>query len=105
VRFFRLFFLLALDYNYPSFTALATPTRTLFAAKRFQSHVCIQHFLTYFNLSLNNRILVGGATATATIVDRCTGCGKDSLDMTTTLFQVFSPLGVGRIHGIVWSFI
>jgi len=51
------------------------------------------------------KISFGGATATATIVDRCTGCGKDSLDMTTTLFQVFSPLGVGRIHGIVWSFI
>jgi hypothetical protein len=38
-------------------------------------------------------------------VDRCTGCRKDSIDMTPTLFQVFAPLSVGRIHNIVWSFL
>jgi len=46
-----------------------------------------------------------GNSHTATIVDRCTGCEKDSLDMTTNLFQVFADLGVGRIHGIEWNFI
>jgi hypothetical protein len=50
-------------------------------------------------------ITFNGVTKIATVVDRCVGCAKDSLDMTPTLFQNFAPLGVGRIHGIVWSFI
>jgi len=50
-------------------------------------------------------ISFGGATATATIVDRCVGCAEDSLDMTPALFQVFASLGVGRIHGLRWGFV
>jgi len=50
-------------------------------------------------------ISYGGATATATIVDRCTGCAKYSIDMTISLFQVFAPLSVGRIHNVEWSFL
>jgi len=51
------------------------------------------------------QISFGGATAIATIVDRCTGCAEDSLDMTPSLFQVFAALSVGRIHGIRWNFL
>jgi hypothetical protein len=49
-------------------------------------------------------ITFNGVTETATIVDRCTGCADNSLDMTPGLFQKFASLDVGRIHGIDWHF-
>jgi hypothetical protein len=45
-----------------------------------------------------------GATHTAIITDRCTGCQNDDLDMTTTLFQLFAAEATGRID-ITWNFV
>lgn len=47
-------------------------------------------------------ISYGGKTAQATIEDTCPGCAHGSLDLTPSLFQVFAPLGTGRVSGVEW---
>jgi hypothetical protein len=46
-----------------------------------------------------------GNSVTLTIVDRCTGCGKNDVDMTPTAFSHLAPLTVGRLKDVTWSFI
>ncbi|KAI9508845.1 hypothetical protein F5148DRAFT_949497, partial [Russula earlei] len=50
-------------------------------------------------------ISYGGLTATATIVDRCPGCGSGGLDLTEGLFGYLSngDLGLGVLQA-VWSY-
>ncbi|KAI0322416.1 RlpA-like double-psi beta-barrel-protein domain-containing protein-containing protein, partial [Amylostereum chailletii] len=47
----------------------------------------------------------GGKTATATMVDSCPGCGYYDLDMSPSLFQVFSGLDRGVLSGLTWHFL
>ncbi|KAG8699348.1 hypothetical protein FRC11_013762, partial [Ceratobasidium sp. 423] len=42
-----------------------------------------------------------GKQVNAAIVDQCPGCGYGSLDLTPSLFEVFTDLSVGRF-GITW---
>jgi hypothetical protein len=46
-----------------------------------------------------------GNSITLTIVDRCTGCLYNDIDMTPTAFQKLAPLAVGRLSDVEWSFI
>jgi len=47
-------------------------------------------------------ISYGGKTAVATIEDTCPGCSGASLDLTPSLFEIFAPLGTGRVSGVDW---
>lgn len=47
-------------------------------------------------------ISYGGKTATAKIMDTCPGCANGGLDLTSSLFEVFAPLGEGRLTGMKW---
>jgi len=47
-------------------------------------------------------ISYGGKTATAKIMDTCPGCANGGLDLTPSLFEVFAPLGEGRLTGMKW---
>jgi len=46
-----------------------------------------------------------GNSVTLTVVDRCTGCKENDIDMTPTAFQKLAPLSVGRLNDVTWSFI
>lgn len=45
-----------------------------------------------------------GASAVVRIRDRCAGCQPGDIDVTTSVFQVFAPLAVGRIR-VSWDFV
>ncbi|KAI1364594.1 RlpA-like double-psi beta-barrel-protein domain-containing protein-containing protein [Xylaria arbuscula] len=44
-----------------------------------------------------------GKTANAKIVDKCPGCAAGSIDVSPTVFQIFEPLGTGRVH-VDWEY-
>ncbi|KAL3294261.1 riboflavin aldehyde-forming enzyme [Colletotrichum asianum] len=46
----------------------------------------------------------GGITKTATIVDKCMGCGVDHIDVSPAVFRAFADLGAGKIGDVKWSF-
>lgn len=46
----------------------------------------------------------GGATSSATVVDKCMGCQGDSIDMSRALFGSLASLDAGRLHGVEWFF-
>ncbi|KAJ0346912.1 hypothetical protein COL26b_007774 [Colletotrichum chrysophilum] len=46
----------------------------------------------------------GGITKTATIVDKCMGCGVDHIDVSPAVFRTFADLGAGKIGDVKWSF-
>jgi len=45
-----------------------------------------------------------GKSVTVKVVDRCTGCKYDDLDMTPTAFEALADLSLGRID-ITWSWL
>ncbi|KAL7621652.1 hypothetical protein AAE478_008979 [Parahypoxylon ruwenzoriense] len=45
-----------------------------------------------------------GVTTTARVVDKCPGCSADSIDVSSTVFQLIAPLTVGRTQ-VEWDFI
>ncbi|KAF4927125.1 Allergen Asp f 7 [Colletotrichum viniferum] len=45
-----------------------------------------------------------GITKTATIVDKCMGCGVDHIDVSPAVFRAFADLGAGKIGDVKWSF-
>ncbi|KAI2618019.1 RlpA-like double-psi beta-barrel-protein domain-containing protein-containing protein [Hypomontagnella submonticulosa] len=44
-----------------------------------------------------------GKTASATVVDKCPGCGGDSIDVSPSVFQTLAPLSAGRVQ-VTWSY-
>jgi len=48
-------------------------------------------------------ITYNGVSHTAKIVDKCPGCSGASLDLSSTLFAKFAPLGDGRLYDATWS--
>ncbi|KAF5518289.1 Allergen Asp f 7 [Colletotrichum aenigma] len=42
----------------------------------------------------------GGITKTATIVDKCMGCGVDHIDVSPAVFRAFADLGAGKIGDV-----
>jgi len=42
---------------------------------------------------------------TVTVVDRCTGCACEDLDLTPTAFGKLAPTSVGRVHGMTWNWV
>lgn len=48
---------------------------------------------------------VNGQAYTATIVDRCTGCKVEDLDLSQGFFNTVTNNGDGRVHNMNWSFL
>ena len=46
-----------------------------------------------------------GRSIIATVVDSCTGCAEQDIDLSPSAFLTLAPLGVGRLHGIEWDFV
>ncbi|KNZ45742.1 hypothetical protein VP01_784g10 [Puccinia sorghi] len=46
-----------------------------------------------------------GNSVDVTVVDRCEGCGYDSLDFTITAFEQLGSKEEGRLHGMTWTWI
>ena len=51
-----------------------------------------------------NLIGSDGSTYPAQIVDRCTGCAMDDLDLSQDFFNLVTNNGDGRVGGMKWSF-
>lgn len=47
---------------------------------------------------------VDGSPYTATVVDRCTGCDEESLDLSEDFFNMVTNYGNGRVYNISWKF-
>ncbi|KAJ7597971.1 RlpA-like double-psi beta-barrel-protein domain-containing protein-containing protein, partial [Mycena floridula] len=47
----------------------------------------------------------GGRTVKVAIRDRCTGCAETDLDFSPAAFEALAPLSVGRLHGVVWTWL
>ncbi|KIJ55843.1 hypothetical protein M422DRAFT_24350 [Sphaerobolus stellatus SS14] len=44
-----------------------------------------------------------GKTVTATVEDKCPGCGANDVDLSPAAFKKLASLGTGRIHGAKWT--
>jgi expansin (peptidoglycan-binding protein) len=77
------------------------------------SHIFFDSYPGYTGANPNNNPLCGktaqvtyqGTTISVSLTDRCTECAEYDLDFTTTAFEKFAALGVGRITGIQWEII
>ncbi|KAG8695876.1 hypothetical protein FRC09_008873 [Ceratobasidium sp. 395] len=45
-----------------------------------------------------------GKTIKVGIVDRCSACGYNDIDLAPAAFQQFAALGVGKLNGASWKF-
>ncbi|KAG8761947.1 hypothetical protein FRC12_009257 [Ceratobasidium sp. 428] len=46
-----------------------------------------------------------GKSTTAKVVDRCSACGDNDLDLSPAAFTKLAPLGNGKLNGIAWQFV
>jgi len=78
------------------------------------SFLLFNHYPGYSGSNPNHNPVCGrrvgisynGAYEEAEVVDVCEGCTiLTSLDMSTSLFQKFAPLGTGRIYNLTWSWL
>ncbi|PPR05766.1 hypothetical protein CVT24_006832 [Panaeolus cyanescens] len=57
------------------------------------------------NCGRNIQVTYGGASVVAKVVEYCSACGTNDIDLSQVAFQVLAPLSVGVIHGVNWNFI
>ncbi|KAI0197590.1 RlpA-like double-psi beta-barrel-protein domain-containing protein-containing protein [Astrocystis sublimbata] len=50
------------------------------------------------------RIHYNGKSTTAKVVDKCPGCGDESIDVSPTVFDQLANRDQGRVH-VTWEFI
>ncbi|KAJ3579652.1 hypothetical protein NPX13_g912 [Xylaria arbuscula] len=70
-----------------------THRKTLLPLGKIPTNECIQIV----------NIKYKGKTANAKIVDKCPSCAAGSIDVSPTVFQIFEPLGTGRVH-VDWEY-
>ncbi|KAG8744744.1 hypothetical protein FRC10_009509 [Ceratobasidium sp. 414] len=46
-----------------------------------------------------------GKSTKVKIVDRCYACGNNDLDLSPAAFKDLTPLGTGKLHGVMWKFV
>ncbi|KAJ7590311.1 barwin-like endoglucanase [Mycena floridula] len=47
----------------------------------------------------------GGRTVNVVITDKCAACAETDLDFSPAAFEALAPLSVGRLHGVVWTWL